>query len=124
MKAMIELLTRLHRHEHTARLSRQLTARESGVLRLKVALLRDTIPAPVLNHYDEIKDVDPALDARAPILAMAVLVETYLDLPASQQRRLTSFFDLAAKRGSRRRTAVPGARRVRTVAPRVQGQGA
>ncbi|MHB9008286.1 MAG: hypothetical protein ACYDC1_15290 [Limisphaerales bacterium] len=120
MKAMIELLTRLHRHEHTARLSRQLTARESGVLRLKVALLRDTIPAPVLEHYDAIKSADAALDARAPILAMATLVETYLDLPASRQRKLESFFDIPGKRGSRRRPPLSGARRGLQVATQPQ----
>ena len=57
--------------------------------------MRGTIPKPVLEHYELLKQKEPLLVECPAALAMAALVSTYRALPVRKRRSMTSFFDLA-----------------------------
>jgi hypothetical protein len=101
---MLDLLISLRRSECTEKLARKghLSPRESLAAKTRLALVRDTIPAAVLSHYEAMKLDERELLECPAIFAMAVLVSTYRALPTPTRKTLNSFFDLAGRRPRRR----------------------
>ncbi len=96
MQPILNLLVCLHRHESTAQTAEhQLSPCEKSALQTQLALLRDTVPHYVLDHYDQIKQHNPMSKECPAVLAMATLVSVYRALPARKRWAMTSFFDLA-----------------------------
>ncbi|MBI4664047.1 MAG: hypothetical protein HY735_35065 [Verrucomicrobia bacterium] len=100
MKPMLDLLIELRRAEGTEQAVRKghLTPREAEAVQIRLRLLRDTIPRPVLAQYAALKVSAPDLLDCPAILAMATLVAAYRGLSPRKRKKLNSFFDLAGCR--------------------------
>lgn len=95
MKTMMELLIRLQQMrnccERTAH-NPQLTGREKAAASCLKELVRECLPADVLNHFDRLEETEPALLQCPEVFAMAVLVSTYRSLSPRKRTRLVNHF--------------------------------
>jgi hypothetical protein len=96
MKTMMELLIRLQQLrdccERTAH-NPQLTAGEKAAASCLKELVRESLPADVLLHYDRLEETEPELLQCPEVFAMAVLVSTYRSLSPRQRTRLVNHFN-------------------------------
>lgn len=95
MKTMMELLIRLQELrsccERAAR-NPQLTRNEKATPCSFKSLVRDCLPADVLDHYDQLKETDRDLLESPEVFAMAVIVSTYRSLSPRKRQQLVNHF--------------------------------
>lgn len=95
MKTMMELLIRLQELRgccERAAHNSQLTCSEKAAPSCLKELVRDSLPADVLNHYDRLKEAEPELLQCREVFAMAVIVSTYRSLSPRKRRQLMNHF--------------------------------
>jgi hypothetical protein len=95
MKTMMELLIRLQQLRRCCERTnsnQQLTAGEKNTMRLFKHLVRDCLPANVLLQYDHLKAAEPELLECEEVFAMAVLADTWRDLPPAGRIKLQAHF--------------------------------
>ena len=95
MKTMMELLIRLQQlRECCARTAHnpQLTGGEKAAARCLKELVRESLPAEVLLHYDRLEQTEPEFLRCPEVFAMAALVSTYRSLSPRQRTRLVNHF--------------------------------
>jgi hypothetical protein len=95
MKTMMELLIRLQELrgccERTAQNS-QLTRSEKAAPSCLKELVRDSLPADVVNHYNRLKKSAPDLLQCPEVFAMAVIVSAYRSLSPRKRQKLVDHF--------------------------------
>jgi len=95
MKTMMELLIRLQELRgccERAAHNSQLTRSEKAAPSCLKELVRDSLPADVLNHYDRLKETASDLLQCPEVFAMAVIVSTYQRLSPRKRRQLVNHF--------------------------------
>lgn len=95
MKTMMELLIRLQELRgccERAAHNSQLTRSEKAAPSCLKELVRDSLPADVLNHYDRLKKTARDLLQCPEVFAMAVMVSTYRSLSPRKRQQLVNHF--------------------------------
>ena len=96
MKTMMEMLIQLQQlrrcSERNAK-NQHLTEGEQHPLRVHKRLVRESLPADVVLHYDRLRKLEPELLECPEIFAMAVLTTTWRNLTPARRRILEAHFN-------------------------------
>ena len=92
MQELLIRLQELHCCRERVLQNPQLTNSEKAVLCSHKRLVRECLPAEVLEQYDLLRLVEPELLECPEIFAMAVLVSTWRGLSSSKRQKLLTHF--------------------------------
>jgi hypothetical protein len=110
MKTMMEMLIQLQQlrrcTERNAK-NQHLTEGEQHPLRVHKRLVRESLPADVVLHYDRLRKLEPELLECPEIFAMAVLTTTWRNLTPARRRALETHFT-KPKRGGQTKVRLNG----------------